>query len=90
VRLIKRFPGGKAAIIEIDGHQFAFDAYRPGEIRVRPWAPAFDGSPWNNPAWDVLETMRADGRVRLVMEGLSIAPNDRDVWAGGPLPVEFG
>jgi hypothetical protein len=90
MRLVETFTNG-AAVIEIDGHQFVFTAYqRKGEIWVQPWAPAFDGSPWENPAWGALDAMRADGRVRQVFEGLSIAHNDHDVWVGEPLPVEFG
>jgi hypothetical protein len=80
-----------SAVLEVEGRQFLFKHHaRTGEVRVSTWAPAFDGSPWDNPAEDVLAGMRADGRVERIYEGLSAAPDDRDVWRGGSLPVTFG
>lgn len=93
MRLVKTFENVSGQIIgglvEIDGHTFHIDTRYPGEARISPWAPAFDGSPWDNPANDALAAMIADGRVRTVYEGLSAAPDDRDVWVGGNLPAEL-
>lgn len=73
-----------AALVDFDGVTLIATCAQ-GEMRLDIWGPA-QGMASTNPGWAKLDELCVQGLARFICEGLSIAPNDRHVWLGGPIP----